>query len=232
MIERRSSPGLARPQLLRDPREALLALVELLQLLRRDLRRGHLGGEPLQLGAHHERLVQLLPRDRPDADAAVRHERDEPERRQPPQRLPHRRPRDVELLGELLLPEDGARGELPGDDRLLDHERDVVCLGAVEAHSRRVYAGSVRNSTSSGASASCVNSSFASSPASTAADLAAARAPRRTGRSAPTATPASARSRPWRRPPSDCRSRPRRRRAARRRGSGRRRTRSCAGPPP
>ena len=90
----------------------------------------------LQLRAHHERLVQLVARDRPHAHAAVRDERDEPERREAAQRLAHRRPRHVELLRQLLLAEDGSRGELAGDDRLLDHERDVVCLGGVERHSR------------------------------------------------------------------------------------------------
>ena len=55
---------------------------------------------------------------------------------EPAQRLPHRRARDVELLRELLLPEDGPGRELARDDRLLDHERDVVCLGGVESHSR------------------------------------------------------------------------------------------------
>src|SRR5690348_17916084 len=54
-----------------------------------------------------------------------------------PQRFPDRRARDVELLRELLLAEDGSRRELAGDDRLLDHERDVVGLGAVERSEER-----------------------------------------------------------------------------------------------
>src|SRR5213076_1643540 len=71
------------------------------------------------------------------ADAAVRDERDEPEGGEPAERLADGRARDVELLGELLLAEHGSRLELTGDDWLLDHERDVVGLGAVEAHSSR-----------------------------------------------------------------------------------------------
>ena len=78
--------------------------------------------------------MQLLARDHPDADAAVRDEVDEPERGEPAQRLADRRPADLELLGELLLAKDASGRELAGDDRLLDHERDVVGLGAVEAH--------------------------------------------------------------------------------------------------
>src|SRR5207253_10259440 len=68
-------------------------------------------------------------------DAAVRDEVDEPERGEAAQCLADRRPADLELLGELFLAEDASRRELAGDDRLLDHERDVVCLRAVEAHS-------------------------------------------------------------------------------------------------
>src|SRR5205823_12239166 len=131
------APRLARlagAEVLRDLREVLLRLFELREILGRHLRRGDLRGERLELRAHHERLVQVLPRDRAHADAAVRDERDEPEGREPAERLADRRARDVELLGELLLAEDGARLELAGDDRLLDHERDVVGLGAVEAH--------------------------------------------------------------------------------------------------
>src|SRR5581483_1781722 len=58
-----------------------------------------------------------------------------PQRGEPAQRLADRRARDVELLRELLLAENGPWLELPGDDRLLDHERDVVGLGGVERHS-------------------------------------------------------------------------------------------------
>src|SRR5262245_26964035 len=161
--------GLAAAQLLRDGGEALLRVIELLQLLRRDLRRRDLRREALELGPHHERFVQLLTRDRPDAHAAIRDERDEPECSETAQRLADRRARDVELLRQLLLAEDGPRCELARDDGLLDDQRDVVGLGGVETHSRRVYAGSVRNSTSSGASASSSKSCFASSPASTSA---------------------------------------------------------------
>src|SRR6266542_2287949 len=152
----------------RDLSEPLLALVELLQLLGRDLRRRDLGRKRLELRAHHEGLVELLPRDRADTYAAVRHERDEPKGCQPAQGLPDGRPRDVELLRKLFLAKDRPRGELPRDDGLLDDERDVVGLGSVEGHSNRVYAGSVRKSSSSGASESSAKSCFASSPASTA----------------------------------------------------------------
>src|SRR5207302_9889610 len=131
-----------------------------------DLRRGDLGGEALGLGADEERLVQLLPRDRAHAHAAVGLERDESERRESPQGLANGRPRDLEPLRQLLLAKDRPRLELAGDDRLLDHERDVVGLGGVEAHGRRSYAGSVRNSTNSGASATWAKISFASPPAS------------------------------------------------------------------
>src|SRR5207247_714287 len=111
--------------------------------------------------------VQLLARDRAHAHAPVRNERDEPERSEPSQRLANRCARHVELLGKLLLAKDRPGSKLSRNDGLLDDERDVVGLGGVERHSRRVYAGSVRKSSSSGASASSAKSSFASSPAST-----------------------------------------------------------------
>src|SRR5581483_4237639 len=160
--------GLARAELLRDLREPLLGRVELLEILRRHLRRRHLGRERLELGADEERLLEVVARDRADAHAAVRHEGDETERGEAAERLAHRRARHLELLGELLLAEDGPRRELAGDDRLLDHERDVVGLRRVKGHSRKVYAGTVRNSTSSSARARSRKSAFASAPASTA----------------------------------------------------------------
>ena len=51
--------GLARPELLRQPGEALLARVELGQRRRRQLRRGDLGDERLELCANEERLLEL-----------------------------------------------------------------------------------------------------------------------------------------------------------------------------
>src|SRR4029078_875990 len=75
---------------------------------------------------------------RAHADAAVRDEGDEPERSEPAERLADRRARDVELLGQLFLAEDGPPRALSGDDRLLDHERYVVGLRAVEAHAPSV----------------------------------------------------------------------------------------------
>src|SRR5581483_10915107 len=160
-------PRLARPELLRDLGEALLCRVKLLEILGRHLRGGDLRGERLELGADHEGLVQLVARDRAHAHAAVRNERDEPERGESPQRLAHGRPRDVELLRELLLAEHRPGRELARDDRLLDHEGDVVGFGRVEAHWSKVYAGSVRKSSSSSASARLRKSSFACAPAST-----------------------------------------------------------------
>src|SRR5205823_1011963 len=62
--------GLARAEILRDLGEVLLGFLELHEILGRYLPRCDLGREGLELGAHHERLVQLLPGDRADADAA------------------------------------------------------------------------------------------------------------------------------------------------------------------
>ena len=134
--ERAVLGALARtaPQLERQLREALLRLVERRQPLGGDPRRGQLGGEALELGPDEERLAQFLARERPHAHAAVRHERDEPERGEPPQRLADRRARDPVLLRELLLAQDRARRDLAGDDRLLERERDVVGLRADRCH--------------------------------------------------------------------------------------------------
>ena len=98
-----------------------------------EARHGERSRERLQLGPDEERLAQLLARERADADAAVRHELDEPERGQPSQRLADRRPRDPVLLGERLLAEDRARLDLAGDDRLLEGVRDLVGLGGLHA---------------------------------------------------------------------------------------------------
>ena len=68
-------------------------------------------------------------RDRADADAAVRLERDEPERREAAQRLAHGRAADVEALRERLLTQHGARLDHPPDDLVLEHAGDVVGLG-------------------------------------------------------------------------------------------------------
>ena len=111
-------------------REALLR-----GLQRRQVGRGHprcreLRREAFELRANEERLAQLLTGERPHADAPVRRERDESERRQPPQGLSNGRSANGELLGQLLLAKDGARRELSGDDRLLQVERDVVGLRA------------------------------------------------------------------------------------------------------
>ena len=71
-----------------------------------------------------------LARERPHAEAAVRLERDEPERREPPQRLADGRAADRVLRRDLLLAQHRARRELAGDDRLLERERELVGLRA------------------------------------------------------------------------------------------------------
>src|SRR5581483_3818612 len=107
-------------------------------------------------------------RERPNANTAVRLERHEPERREPPQRFPHGRARDSEPLRQLLLAEHGAGRELARDDRLLDETRDVVGLRALERHyGSRSYASRVRKSFSGTESATSRKTSFASSDAST-----------------------------------------------------------------
>src|SRR5207342_1220427 len=110
-------------------------------------RSGSLGGKALQLRANEERLAQLLARDRAHAHTAVRLERHEPERGELAQRLADRGAADLELVGELLLAQHGSGRELARDDRLLDHEGDVVGLRAERRHGRRSYAARVRNST-------------------------------------------------------------------------------------
>ena len=93
-----------------------------------NLSRGDGGDEALELGPHEERLPHLLARQRADAEAAVRLERDETERRQAAERLAHRRAADRVLRGDLLLAQHRARLELAGDDRLFERERDLVGL--------------------------------------------------------------------------------------------------------
>jgi hypothetical protein len=86
----------------------------------------------LQLGAHEEGFAELLARERADADAAVGDELDEPQRRQAPQCLADRRPRDSVLLRERLLAEDRARLDLTRDDLLLEGVRDLVGLRGLQ----------------------------------------------------------------------------------------------------
>ena len=116
---------------LRRPMEAALGLLELGEVVVGHLRRRDLGREALELGAHHERLADLVEREHPHAYAAVRLERDEPERGEPPKRLAHGRSAHLELLGEVLLAERAAGRDLAGDDRLLERESDVVGLRPV-----------------------------------------------------------------------------------------------------
>jgi len=71
---------LVRAHLLRQPREAPLALLELGERLVGHPGRGDLGHERLELGTHEERLVQVVVAERAHADSAVRLERDETER--------------------------------------------------------------------------------------------------------------------------------------------------------
>ena len=127
----------ARAQLTRQAGEPLLALLELLQLLERELLGRHLGDERLELRPDEERLAEVVVRERPDAHALVRLERDEPERRELPQRLAHRRPRDAEPLRQLLLAQDRAGLELAGHDRLLDQDGNIVGLRALRRHGNR-----------------------------------------------------------------------------------------------
>src|SRR5947199_127087 len=126
--------GRARPELLRDAGEAALRLLELLEILFRHPLGRELGRQTFELGANEESLVQLLARQRADADAPVRDEVDEPERGEPAQRLADRGAADLELLRQLLLAEHGAGLELPGHDRFLDHEGDVVGLRRFSTH--------------------------------------------------------------------------------------------------
>ena len=95
------------------------------------------GRQRLELGAHEERLTQLVARQRPDADAPVRDELDEPERRQSPQRLADRRAGDSVLLGKRLLAQDRAGLDLPRDDLLLEGVRDLVGLRGLHAAASR-----------------------------------------------------------------------------------------------
>ena len=67
-------------------------------------------------------------------DTAVRHEGDEAESRETAQGLANRCPADLELLLEVLLPENASRRNLAGDDRLLERERDVVGLRSGFGH--------------------------------------------------------------------------------------------------
>ena len=213
---------IARAELLRQPREAPLALLQLRERLRGQSLRGDLRHEPLELCAHEERLVQVVVRERAHAHAAVRLERDEAERREPAERLADGRARDAEPLGELLLPQHRAGRELAGDDRLLDQDGDVVGLRAF-GHGSRSYADVVRKSLNGTDERDVGEDLLRLVGGFDRGDLAAHARLVEAARPAPTTRPARARSRPSRRPPSGCRSPPRRRPAARRRRSARRR---------
>src|SRR5262249_54964455 len=99
-----------------------------------DPRRRELGREALQLRSNEERLAELLARDRAHAYASIRHERDEPERGEPSERLAYGRPADCEPLRELLLAENAAGRDLARHDRLLERERNVVRFRAGRHH--------------------------------------------------------------------------------------------------
>src|SRR6185437_3225852 len=103
---------LARAQCTRQPGEALLRLIELLEIGFRELLRGNRGDEALEFGAYEERLPHLLAGERADAKAAVRLERDEPERREAAQGLANGRAADRVVSRYLLLPQHRARLEL------------------------------------------------------------------------------------------------------------------------
>jgi hypothetical protein len=118
-------------EVVRDRREAPLGRLQLVEVGGGHLLRRDLGRQALELGPHEKGLAQLLAREQPDAHAAIRLERDEAERGEPPQRLAHRGPADLELLGEVLLPQHAARRDLTGHDRLLQREREVVGFRSV-----------------------------------------------------------------------------------------------------
>jgi hypothetical protein len=82
--------------------------------------------------------VQLVTRDRPDANASVRDERDEAGSGQAAQGLPDRRSADLEARRELLLAQNRTRRELAGDDRVLERERDLVGFGPALGLARQV----------------------------------------------------------------------------------------------
>ena len=123
-------PGLTGPQRARHSREALFGRRELLEAALGDPLGRDAGDEALQLRPQQEGLPHLRPGERPDAEPPVGLERDEPERREPPQRLANRGPADLVLGRDLLLSENGAGRELTGDDRLLERKRDLVGFGA------------------------------------------------------------------------------------------------------
>src|SRR4029078_7080765 len=83
--------------------EAALRPLQLGEVVVGHLRSGDLGGEALELRAHHDSLANLVEREHPNAYAAVGLEADETECGEPAQRLAHRRPAHLELLGEVLL---------------------------------------------------------------------------------------------------------------------------------
>ncbi len=88
---------------LRRAAEAALGPLEVGEVVVGHLRRRDLGGEALELGAHHEGLADLVQREHAYAHAAVGLERHEAERREPPQGLTHRCPAHLKLLGQVLL---------------------------------------------------------------------------------------------------------------------------------
>src|SRR5262249_50250386 len=126
-----------RAQLQREHAETKLSLVEARQVVRSHPWRRQLRGQALQLRADEERLSQLLARQRPNTHATVRHEGDEPERRQPAERLADRRSRHAESLGELLLPEHHPGLDRARDDLVLEDEGDLVCLRRERRHPGR-----------------------------------------------------------------------------------------------
>ncbi|MBM2823453.1 MAG: hypothetical protein HW413_2199 [Thermoleophilia bacterium] len=126
------APGVAHlDELARQLAEAKLRVLERHEVGRRHFRSGNLRSEALELSADKEGLAELVPREHANANATVGLEAHEAERREPPERLAHRRPRHLELLGQVLLAEDAARRNLARDDRLLERERDVVRFVAV-----------------------------------------------------------------------------------------------------
>jgi hypothetical protein len=120
----------------RQFREPPLRRVEGSEVGLRHAGRRHLRRQRLELGSDEVGLAQLARRDRAHPDTPVRLERDEAERREPAQRLAHRRARDAEPVGELFLAQHGAGCDPSPHDLVLEHAGDVVGLGGESAHRR------------------------------------------------------------------------------------------------
>ena len=191
--------------------------------------RGELRRQRLELGADEERLAQLLAR-----RSSARGRRGSGTNETSPSAASRRSAsrtgvRLTSNRSESCSWRSTVPGlELAGDDRLLEHERDLVGLRASRCViASRSYAGSVRNSTKLVGQRDLGEHLLRLLAPPRPASISLEDSLRGEAcRGAPTARAASGRSPRSRRPPSGCRSPPRRRRAATRRGSRRRRGRS------